>query len=437
VSDSVTRSVEVAVSPDVAFDVFTREIDAWYRVDRDTLPDITRTAAIRFEPHLGGRLLDVHDLATGEGRELGRVTVWEPGSRLVFVDNEGTEIEVTFERRGAGTRVTLTHRGLDRLAPRRARALRRSGWPSLAPLYRDHIAPNARPVALAVGSTAGLFVVSFAAVTAFTSKRNDLSVWIVLVGMIAALIAFSAFEDRLVRRWLPSEWQYRRIRGRVLMVFVVALVVWIGYDVSQHSAQWPILVLVISTAIQTWTSNQRGPAGGQFLRKRPSPSETLLGRHPSLRLFFCIATVGMFVALLSLVPGDPTGVLAVLLLAFTTVHALRATASRRRQTHSLGFDPDLYLAVGRGVIEADRRPELLLYQPSEQSEYSGWWAYASEEDRSHRFVAWSLKDLIDQAPEAVQPLREGHGQWRWHQARGAYRRIDHPAEGPPSSIDSA
>ena len=96
-SDSVTTSVEVAVAPVVAFDVFTRDIDAWYRVDAEALPDITRTGAIRFEPHLGGRLLDVHDLPTGEGRELGRITVWEPGQTLGFVDNEGTEVKVDFE----------------------------------------------------------------------------------------------------------------------------------------------------------------------------------------------------------------------------------------------------------------------------------------------------------------------------------------------------
>ena len=149
-SDSITTSVEVAVAPDVAFDVFTRDIDAWYRVDSAALPDITRTGAIRFEPHLGGRLLDVHDLATGAGRELGRITTWEPGRRLVFADNEGTEVDISFEPGGAGTRVTLTHRGLDRLAPERAGALRRSGWAALAPLYRDHVAPNARPVAVAV-----------------------------------------------------------------------------------------------------------------------------------------------------------------------------------------------------------------------------------------------------------------------------------------------
>ncbi len=422
----------MAVSPDVAFDVFTREIDAWYRVDRDTRPDITRTAAIRFESHLGGRLLDVHDLATGEGRELGQITVWEPGSRLVFVDNEGTEVEVTFERHGAGTRVTVTHRGLDRLAPLRARALRRSGWPSLAPIYRDHVAPNVRPLTLAFGSIAVLCAVAVGLDAVLTPKRNDPSVWLLAFGFTAAAVAVVAVEDRLVRRWLPSQWQYRRISERLFTLFAVALVVWVGYSVTQHSADWITLVIAISIVVTSWSSNQSGPAGGRSLRKRPSPREMFLGRHPSLWLFFGFATAGMFGALLSLVPG-PTTVLAVLVLAFTIVHTLRATASRRRQTRSLGFDPDLYLAVGRGVSEEDRRPELLVHQPSEQSEYSGWWAYASEEDSSHRFVAWSLKDLIDQTPEAVQPLREGQGRWRWDQADGAYRRIEHCAEGPQAA----
>ena len=154
-SDSVTVSVEVAVSPDVAFDVFTRDIDAWYRVDPDTLPDLTRTAAIRFEPRVGGRLLDVHDLDTGEGREIGRVTAREPGRRLTLTDNEGTEVEVTFQPDGGGTRVTLTHRGLDRLAGRPARP----GWTALAPFYRDHLAPHARPLALVIGFKALIFAI--------------------------------------------------------------------------------------------------------------------------------------------------------------------------------------------------------------------------------------------------------------------------------------
>ncbi|MDQ6805920.1 MAG: SRPBCC domain-containing protein [Actinomycetota bacterium] len=427
-SDSVTRSVEVAVSPDDAFDVFTREIDAWYRVDRDTLPDITRTAAIRFEPRLGGRLLDVEDLATGEGRELGRITVWEPGSRLVFVDNEGTEIDVAFERHGAGTRVTLTHRGLDRLEPARARALRRSGWPSLAPIYRDHIAPNARPVALAVGALAVPLAVGLGLNAALTPKRDDLSFLLVLLGFIAVTFAVFEVQDRLVHGWLPSRWQYRRIFLRVQTLSGVAFAVWIGW----HRAHWSLVVLEISVAISLWSQSQSGPADGQSLRQRPSACQNFAERHRYLVVLCWIGGTGTFIALIFLVPGGD-GVIAVLLLAFITVIALRATAFRRRQTRTLGFDPDLFLAVGRGVSEEDRRPEWLLYQPSEQPEYSGWWAYASEEDRSHRFVAWSLKDLIDQAPEAAQPLREGQGRWRWDQANGAYRRCDQPAERPQAA----
>ena len=416
----------MGVTPDVAFTVFTQEIDAWYRVDR-ALPDITRTAAIRFEPHLGGRLLDVHDLDTGEGRELGRITVWEPGSRLVFVDNEGTEVEVTFMRHGAGTRVTLTHRGLDALAPQRARALRRSGWPTLVAIYRDHVAPNARPLALAVGTRTVTFAVILGLYVALSPKRNDLSSWILLLAIGATVIVSMALEGRLARRWVPSQWQYRRISGWVWTLWCVGLVVWTGYYVSEHPAHWPSLVLATAIGVQLWTSTQRGPAAGRSLRKRLSPGDTFLGRHRTLSL---LAYSALAATIFALVFSVSIGVVVVPLLTYSTLSAVSATASRRRQTRSLGFDPDLYLAVGRGVSEEDQRPELLLYQRSEQPEYSGWWAYASEEDRSQKFVAWSLKDLIDRAPEAVQPLREGQGQWRWDQACGAYRRIDRPAGAP-------
>ena len=53
----------------------------------------TRAENVRFEPGVGGRLVEVHDAATGEGRTMGDVTVWEPGARLVFVDRRGTEVD--------------------------------------------------------------------------------------------------------------------------------------------------------------------------------------------------------------------------------------------------------------------------------------------------------------------------------------------------------
>lgn len=136
---SVSASVDVDVDPDTAFEVFTAEIDAWYLIDRHTVPDVTRTVAIRLEPFVGGRLLDVHDPGTGEGREMGRVTAWHPGHRLIFVDNRETEVEVRFEPLGVRTRVTVEQRGLDRLPPDEREHVRRFGWHLLLTWYRHYL----------------------------------------------------------------------------------------------------------------------------------------------------------------------------------------------------------------------------------------------------------------------------------------------------------
>ena len=115
---SVRLSISVTVDPQAAFDVFTGEIDAWYRRGPHNFADPERTVGIRFEPGVGGRLIEVYDARTGDGLEIGEIVVWEPGSRLVFVDNRKTEVDVRFEPDGDhATRVTLEHRGLERLLP--------------------------------------------------------------------------------------------------------------------------------------------------------------------------------------------------------------------------------------------------------------------------------------------------------------------------------
>jgi len=152
-ADSVTATVEVAVDPDVAFAVFTGEIGAWYRRDRFTVLDVSRTVDIRFEPGVGGRLLDVYDPATGEGAEMGRVVVWEPGRRVVFTDNHATEVEVRFEAAGGGTRVTLEHRGFDRLPPAEADRVRRYGWPQVLGWFAGHLSRATPPAPPHEGDT--------------------------------------------------------------------------------------------------------------------------------------------------------------------------------------------------------------------------------------------------------------------------------------------
>lgn len=117
-----TAAVEVPCDPDTAFEIFTRDIGMWWKRGTNYWNDPANGQALRFEPHVGGRLVEVHDLETGEGFEIGRVLVWEPGKRLVFTwrqddwaPPESTEVEVRFEPAGNGTRVVVVHGGWDRV----------------------------------------------------------------------------------------------------------------------------------------------------------------------------------------------------------------------------------------------------------------------------------------------------------------------------------
>ena len=135
----VRVTVYVAVDSVTAFEVFTEEIDAWYLRGPHHFFDPARAVAIRFEPGVGGRLLEVYNEATGEGREMARVTVWEPGARLVLRDTRDTEIDVTFEARGDETKVTLEHRGLERLPAAEAESHARLGGRVLIAWFSDYM----------------------------------------------------------------------------------------------------------------------------------------------------------------------------------------------------------------------------------------------------------------------------------------------------------
>jgi hypothetical protein len=70
---------------------------------------------------------------------MGTVTAWDPGRRLVFVDDRDTEVEVSFEAEGGQTRVRLEHRGLERLRPDLADRHGRFGWQLLMPWFSDYL----------------------------------------------------------------------------------------------------------------------------------------------------------------------------------------------------------------------------------------------------------------------------------------------------------
>ena len=120
---TATVAVRVAVPPEVAFEVFTREIDQWWRRGPKYRHAGGAQASIHIEPAVGGRVFEAWR-SGGEEREfeLGRVIRWEPPGLLAFTWRnatfspvESTEVVVTFAAAGAGTLVTVRHHGWEAL----------------------------------------------------------------------------------------------------------------------------------------------------------------------------------------------------------------------------------------------------------------------------------------------------------------------------------
>ena len=111
-------SLRVRASPRRAFDVFVNEIGAWWQPNALFRFTPRSPGLLAFEPGLNGRMTETGP--DGEVFEIGRITVWEPGTRLAFTwrqacfaEDQLTLVEVTFETLGPETRVTVEHRGWD------------------------------------------------------------------------------------------------------------------------------------------------------------------------------------------------------------------------------------------------------------------------------------------------------------------------------------
>jgi hypothetical protein len=112
----VTVSIEVAADPPLAFDVFTAQIDSWWRRGPKHRFAPPWTGTLRFEPGAHGRLIEQYE--DGTSYVIGRVRVWQPGERIIlswrlpsFAEAESTEVDVRFEPVDGGTRVSVVHRG--------------------------------------------------------------------------------------------------------------------------------------------------------------------------------------------------------------------------------------------------------------------------------------------------------------------------------------
>ncbi|MDQ4049578.1 MAG: SRPBCC domain-containing protein, partial [Actinomycetota bacterium] len=287
-------------------------------------------------------------LATGAGRELGRITAWDPGRRLAFADNEGTEVDVSFEPCGAGTCVTLTHRGLDRLAPERAGELRRSGWTALAPFYREHLAPNVRPVAVAVVFQALLVLAIVFALGLAVTLAGGLPSWAV-ASLTAALLIAVGFavlrtQDRLVQRWLPSAWHYRRISHRLFALLCLALLVEGLYRIFEHGEDVLRAVgLPVVLLLACWSWEEQGPARGRSLRDGAgSAGNAFARRHATAEKFLVILGLAALAGgLLSLARSVDAleRVLSPAILALWGALSLYVVVSKRREKRIFCFNP--------------------------------------------------------------------------------------------------
>lgn len=125
--DRVSASVFVDAPPDIAFEVFTDQIDSWWRHGMKFRSGARDVSVLHLEPKLGGRLFETiaaPDGGAGHVVQTGTVTAWDPPRALEiewrgvnFAPQEKTTVSVAFEPRRDGTQVTLVHAGWAALPP--------------------------------------------------------------------------------------------------------------------------------------------------------------------------------------------------------------------------------------------------------------------------------------------------------------------------------
>jgi uncharacterized protein YndB with AHSA1/START domain len=158
VTSRIIVALRVAATPERAFAAFTREIGLWWQPNPLFRFTARSPGVLAFEPGPGGRLVETYP--SGEVFEIGRITAWEEGRRLAFTwrqesfaNAQMTQVEIRFEPVEDATRVTIEHRGWDKIPQDHvarhtfpdAIFLRRHGewWQALLRSYRGRVTDGA------------------------------------------------------------------------------------------------------------------------------------------------------------------------------------------------------------------------------------------------------------------------------------------------------
>lgn len=140
---AVREEVRIDRSPTDAFRLFTGGIGEWWPLEEGYSFGGDRAKEIHLEAKPGGRFYE--RFVDGDELQVGRVVACEPPHRIVFTwqdpDWRGeTEVEVSFTPEGERTRVTVEHRGFERLGPGGEEASRQfaGGWPRVMQVFAAH-----------------------------------------------------------------------------------------------------------------------------------------------------------------------------------------------------------------------------------------------------------------------------------------------------------
>ena len=115
---TIQKSIFVKRRPEAAFQLFTARIGDWWPTKDGFSFGGERGDKLFMETRVGGRFYERYK--DGEEYDVGRVLAYEPPARVVFTWRaptwaDSTEVEVRFAPESDGTRISLEHRGWERL----------------------------------------------------------------------------------------------------------------------------------------------------------------------------------------------------------------------------------------------------------------------------------------------------------------------------------
>jgi hypothetical protein len=132
--EPVVKRRVVPIVAETAFELFTAGLATWWPLATHSIAE-ERVAGVRFEPTVGGRVVEV--ATDGTAVEWADVIAWDPPHRvaLAWHPNPGPEaatiVDVRFTPVEGGTQVDLVHRAFEELGATDGQAARdryEAGW---------------------------------------------------------------------------------------------------------------------------------------------------------------------------------------------------------------------------------------------------------------------------------------------------------------------